>query len=432
MKKMWIILGIGLLLGILKATGVIGKPQVLQVAVEAAALHTITETVSASGKIYPENEVKISPDISGEILELYVQEGDIVQQGQLLARIDNSLYVNNVSRANAQVNQSKAGVNNAQAQLQQLRTQLTQAKSNYNRSKQLYADKVISTAEYEQAQTAFDAAEANIKASMENINSSRFNVDAAVASLNEANQNIKRSNLYAPMNGIVSKLLVKKGERVVGTAQMAGTEIMRIAQMQQMKIDVEIGENDIQKIKLNDSAIITVDAYNKKTFKGFVNKIAQSNTSTGGLGTVVSDQVANYTVSILIDPASYADLIQNKNRIAFRPGMSASVDIVTQVKKDVIAVPINAVTTREPDSVNNNDDEQMQEFVFMIVNNKAVQKPVSTLIQDNTYIEIVQGVNKGDKVVIAPYSAIANKLKDKLDVEVVAKDKLFEAQKEEE
>jgi HlyD family secretion protein len=429
-----ILIGFILLIFILVATKTIGGTNATKVAIEEVLPQNITESVSASGKINPVSEVKVSPDISGEILELYVQEGDQVTKGQLLARIDASLYTNNVTRANAQVNQSKAGVANTNAQLQQLSLQLAQAKTNFERNQKLYNEKVISAAEFEIAQASYKNAEASIAVLKENINSSKFNVESAVAGLSEANQSIRRSNIYAPMSGIVSKLLVKQGERVVGTAQMAGTEIMRIADMSLMKVEVEIGENDIQKINLGDTANISVDAYSRRKFKGLVTKIAQSN-SGNAMAQVSNDQVSNYTVSIEMDKSSYEDLLAIKTKFPFRPGMSASADILTKHRNGVLAVSINAVTTRDLDSLKSKtettpENNVFKEYVFVLHKDTARLTEVKTDIQDNNYIEILSGLKKGDKVIVSPYNAIANTLKDKQIIKVVDKKDLFEVEEE--
>jgi HlyD family secretion protein len=417
----------------LKAGGVIGKVKTTEVAIDTVSARTIVESVSASGKIYPVTEVKVSPDISGEILELYVAEGQRVQKGQLLARIDASLYQNSVTRANAMVQQSKSGTASAIAQVKQLEVQMQQAKTAYDRSSKLYKDKVISAAEFETAEAAYKNVIASIATSKESINGTKYNTESAVAGLAEANQNIRRTNLYAPSGGIISRLNVKQGERVVGTAQMAGTEMLRIADMSLMKVDVEIGENDIQKINIGDTALIEVDAYTKRKFKGFVSKIAQSNTaSLAAQASGSSDQVANYTVSIELDAASYQDLV-SPTKFPFRPGMSAGVEILTKHKLGVIAVPINAVTTRDLDSTKSNSEatDEYKEYVFVLGADKKVSlREVSTDVQDNTYIEITSGLKAGEKVVTAPYSAVATKLKDKQLVEVVDKEKLFEVDTE--
>jgi HlyD family secretion protein len=419
---------------ILKSKGIIGGEKTTKVAVEESAMRNIVETVGASGKIYPLQEVKVSPDISGEVQELFVQEGDEVKKGQLIARIDASLYTSNVTRSNAQVNQSRAGVQNAKAQLAQLNTQLVQAKSNYERNLKLYSEKVISVAEFEQAQTAFKSAQATIETAKASINSSNYAVESSVAGLSEANQNIRRANIYAPMSGIVTKLNVKQGERVVGTAQMAGTEMLRISDMSVMKVDVEIGENDIPKINIGDTANIEIDAYPKRKFKGLVIKTSQSNTSNA-MSQASTDQVSNYTVSIEMDRNSYLDLLGDKRKFPFRPGMSASVEILTKHLNNILCVPINAVTTRDLDSnkteADKAIDDAIKEYVFVVnAKNETELIEVTTGIQDNQYINITSGLKGGEKVIFAPYSEVANKLKKKTKVKIVDKKELFEEEKE--
>jgi HlyD family secretion protein len=434
-KTIYISLAV-LVIGLIAASIILKKSngnEGTKVAVEAAAKRNIVESVNASGKIFPVVEVKVSPDISGEVIELFVKEGQQVTKGQLLARIDASLYTTNVVRANAGVNQSRAGVANAQAQLEQLNVQLAQAKTNFNRNKKLFEEKVISAAEFEQFSTAYQSAKANIEAAKTTISSTQYNVESSVANLKEANQNIRRANIYAPISGIVSKLNIKQGERVVGTAQMAGTEMMRIADMSRMKIEVEIGENDIQKINIGDSVKIDVDAYPKRKFIGFVTQTAQSNTSSGTSQlTAASDQVSNYTVSIELLQDSYIDLCADKTKFPFRPGMSASAEILTKHLTDVLCVPINAVTTRDADSTKASDENaELKEYVFVVdAANKAKMKEVTTSMQDGEYIVITKGIAEGEKVIHAPYSQVSNKLKDGKAVTIVKKEDLFEAEKD--
>jgi HlyD family secretion protein len=433
--KLYIFLGLivaGLVaLGIANRKGWIGGKKGIKIAVDTIKTKNIIEAVSASGKIYPVAEVKVSPDISGEIVNLYVSEGDVVTKGQLLAKVDQSLYTNTVSRANASVNQSKSAVAQLRAQLAQLQIQVNQAKLTYDRNLKLYNEKVISAAEFEVAQTALKAAQANVRAAEESLSGASYNVDGAVAGLNDASQSIRRTNIYAPASGIVTRLNVKQGERVVGTAQMAGTEMMRIADMSRMKVEVEIGENDIQKIRLGDTAIIEVDAYTRRKFRGLVSKIAESNTSSAAAAALNSDQVSNYTVSIEIDKETYLDLMDNNRRFPFRPGMSASVEILTEHHNNVLAAPIVSVTTRDLDSNDNeeNIDDILKEYVFVIqkVKNKEQVKliEVKTGVQDNNSIEILSGAKAGDVIVSAPYSAITLKLKDSDMVQIVPKKELF-------
>lgn len=438
-KKVYWIIGstIGLLavLIVLSKMGIIGNDKSIKVVVEILGKKDIIETVSASGKIYPVSEVKLSPDVSGEITELYVEEGDSVHKGQILAAINSIIYKSMVTKANAQLNQTQSSVNNANALMEQAKAQLEQAKATYLRNKSLFDEEVISAAEFETAQASYKAAQATYSASLESIQGNKYGVESARANVNEAQQSLQRTTIYSPMNGIVSKLFVKKGERVVGTAQMAGTEIMRIADMSRMKVEVEVGENDIQKVKIGDTSNVEVEAYPSKVFKGLVTQISQSSTATGVQQSLSSltDQVTNYTVSIELLPESYSSMYQDLNgRFPFRPGMSASVEIITRKQLQITALPINAVTTREEeDTLNENSskkNERIKEYVFSInANNKTELREVQTGIQDNENIEIVSGVKLGEKIVIAPFSAIARTLKKNVKVKVVSKKELFES-----
>ncbi len=440
-KRIYWIIGITLLLLVfaivLQKTGVIGEDHTVKVAVEEVGKHDIVETVTASGKIYPVSEVKISPDVSGEVIDLYVEEGDSVKKGQVLANINATIYQSMVNKANAQLNQTRSSVFNASALTMQAKAQLDQATSTYQRNKGLYEDKVISAMEFETADAAYKTAQANYKAALENIKGNEYGVASAQANVTEAVQNLHKTTIYSPMKGIVSKLFIKKGERVVGTAQMAGTEIMRVADMSKMKVDVEVGENDIQKVKFGDTANIEVEAYPNRTFKGQVVQISQSSTATGLQQSISSltDQVTNYTVSVELLPDSYKDLIAvDKRHFPFRPGMSASVEILTKHQLQVLAVPINAVTTREEDELGADNvvkDDKIKEYVFVVNDkNTTVLKQVTTNVQDNTYIQILTGLSEGEKIVVAPFSAIARTLKKDMKVKIVPKKELFDKKKE--
>ena len=440
-KRIYWIIGITLLLIVfaivLQKTGVIGEDHTVKVAVEEVGKHDIVETVTASGKIYPVSEVKISPDVSGEVIDLYVEEGDSVKKGQVLANINATIYQSMVNKANAQLNQTRSSVFNASALTMQAKAQLDQATSTYQRNKGLYEDKVISAMEFETADAAYKTAQANYKAALENIKGNEYGVASAQANVTEAVQNLHKTTIYSPMKGIVSKLFIKKGERVVGTAQMAGTEIMRVADMSKMKVDVEVGENDIQKVKFGDTANIEVEAYPNRTFKGQVVQISQSSTATGLQQSISSltDQVTNYTVSVELLPDSYKDLIAvDKRHFPFRPGMSASVEILTKHQLQVLAVPINAVTTREEEELGADNvvkDDKIKEYVFVVNDkNTTVLKQVTTNVQDNTYIQILTGLSEGEKIVVAPFSAIARTLKKDMKVKIVPKKELFDKKKE--
>ncbi|MEO7312682.1 MAG: efflux RND transporter periplasmic adaptor subunit [Chitinophagaceae bacterium] len=435
---------------VLKKTGVIGKEDVTKVAVEKAGKRTIIETVNASGKIYPEIEVKVSPDISGEITELTVLEGDSVKKGQVLARIYADIYAIQQQQAAAQVNQQQYQVANSQAQLAGLQATLNQAELSMNRQKQLLDEKVISKSEYEQAEVAYNTAKASLNAAGKGVNATQAGVQSARANLQRASKDVSRATITAPMDGVVSLLNVKKGERVVGTAQMAGTEMMRIADFKSIEIRVDVPENDIPKVHIGDSAVVTVDAYIGKKFKGLVYQIASSQNGAVSANSVsTANDVTNYKVYIRLVPESYSDLIDPKRpkSFPFRPGMTASADIQTKTESDALAVPINAVTTRDKNDENktakekkgeknaddaapvgNNDDDikDVVVFVYNPVDMTVKKVKVKTGIQDTKYIQVTEGLKGGEEVVSEPYNVIYKILKEAMKVQVVAKDKLFE------
>ena len=442
----WIIISLAILvvaLLILKKTGVIGKDTGIKVTAEKVARRTIVETVNASGKIYPEVEVKLSPDISGEIVELDVAEGDSVKKGQVVARIYGDIYLTQRDQAAAIVNQQQAQMANAQASLGALEAQLDQAKKTYDMQKQLYDEKVISRNEFNTADAAYKTALANLNAARQGIKGSMASVQSAKAALEKANKDLRLATLVAPMDGIVSLLSVKKGERVVGSSMMAGTEMMRIADMNKMEVRVDVGENDIPKVHLGDSATIEIDAFNDRKFTGTVTQIASSNNgaSTQNDFSNTSTDVTNYKVYIRLNPESYKDLIGAKKRFPFRPGMSASADIQTKTHTNVLSIPINAVTTREktdstrensptikPDEADNKGfDDGLDVVVFMVQPDGTVKKQkVKTDIQDINYIEITFGLKEGEEVVTGPYDVVSKTLKDKDKVKVVPKNQLFD------
>ncbi len=451
-KLIWIIVGlvvvIGLLVGLKKA-GIIGKEEGITVSAEKAQLRTITETVNASGKVYPEVEVKISPDVSGEIVELTVAEGDSVRKGQVLARIYADILNSQRDQVVAGVNQQKAQVNNSTAQLGALKANLDQAETQYNRQKKLLDEKVISRLEFEQAEQAYRSAKANYTAATQGIKSAEAGVQSVQAQLNRANKDISRTVITSPMDGVISLLAIKKGERVAGNSFNVGTEMMRVADMRSIEVRVDVGENDIPKVKLGDTAIVEVDAYTARKFKGLVYKIANPNTGSNLTGAASSAEVTNYKVHIRLLPESYTDLIGKGKSFPFRPGMTASADIQTKSRFNVLSVPLNAVTTRDskdsssskssdkkettvqtdqPKSVNADDD--IQEVVFVLQKDNTVKKVrVRTAIQDLNNIEILGGLKEGDMVITGPYSIISKTLKEGNLVTVVAKDKLFEDKK---
>ena len=392
-----------------KKAGWFGKALTVKVAVENAQKRTIVETITANGKIQPEKEVKISPDVSGEIVELTVKEGYNVEKGQLLLRIKPDNYI-------SQRDRSLAEISAAQARRAQSEAQFTQAELSFNRNKQLFDQQTISKADFEQAQATYNVAKAELDAA-------KFSITSAEASLKDANENLTKTSIYAPMTGTVSMLLVELGERVAGTNLMAGTELMRVADLSRMEAQVQVNENDIPRVKLGDTALIEVDAYLDQKFKGIVTEIANSAKTTG----VSADQVTNFDVKILVLPQSYQKLVDAGDKNPFRPGMSATVDIRTQSKPDILAVPIQSVTTRtDTTKISGTPSEKdIRTLVFVTDGKYALAKDVKTGIQDNSYIEILSGVGVNDKVISAPFSAISKKLSDSTLIEVVKKEQLY-------
>ncbi|MFM2359740.1 MAG: hypothetical protein RLY16_1733 [Bacteroidota bacterium] len=445
----WLLIGVVAVcvaLGVMKALGVFGKDEGTKVTAEKVQKRTITEIVNASGKIYPEVEVKVSPDISGEITELTVQEGDSVKKGMVLARIYADLYKLQAEQAASGVAQSQAQVNNSKEALEALNAQLEQAQKTYNMQKRLFDDKVISKNEFNIAEANFKAAKANFNAAQQGIKGGQASVASAQANLARANKDLGRTVVVAPMDGVVSLLSVKKGEKVAGNSFTLGTEILRIADMNKIEVRVDVGESDIPKVTVGDSAIVTVDAFSDRKFKGIVTQISSSNngaaTASSALANTSTD-VTNYKVYVRLLPESYNDLI-GKGSFPFKPGMSASADIQTQTHINVWSVPINAVTTRDKndstgtavtkvkDASNTSTDtevnvDDLDIVVFVVQADNTLKKvKVKTAIQDLYNIEITEGL-KGDELVVSgPYEEVSKKLKEKDRVKVVEKKDLFE------
>jgi HlyD family secretion protein len=449
----WILIVLAVLIVGLIAVKAMGKKDNdgLKVTAEKAAKRTITETVNASGKVYPEVEVKISPDISGEVVELNVEEGDSVKRGQVLAKIYADIYASQRDEASSRVAQSQASVANSQASLESLKAELDQAKQAYNRNKGLYEDKVISKAEFETFETQLRTAQSQYNAAQQNIRSLQASTQGARTSLEQANKNLGRTTLVAPMDGVISSLSVKKGERVAGNSFNVGTEMMRVANMSSMEVRVDVGENDIVKVHIGDSADVEVEAYNNRKFKGVVTQIASSTKTGSSLTGGATGDVTNYEVRIRLDAMSYADLIDpmRPKNFPFRPGMNASADIKTKKKENVVTVPIGAVAPRIKGSDKSIEDQKkenkktkeqdednadqnlagsdVEEVVFVIdAEGKAQKRTVTTGIQDINYFEITSGLKEGETVVTAPFEAVNKTLKSGKKVNVVAKDKLFE------
>lgn len=447
MKRIYWIIGIGIaLILVVVIVKALNGSQPTEVITEKVQKRTIVETVSANGKIQPETELKITSDVSGEIVEMLVKEGDQVKKGDLLCRIKPDIYQSAIERVDATVNSSKANLKTTMAQLEQAKASLANADASYARSKKLFDQNVISQQEFDAAKANYEAAKANVEGLIEGIKASEYNVKSVEASLKEASTNLDKTYIYAPVDGTVSKLNVEKGERVVGVMGLQGTEILRLANLNEMEVSIEVNENDIIRVSKGDTALIEVDAYLDKKFKGIVTEIANSANTIG----ITIDQVTNFVVKVRILRESYLDLVTDQNVSPFRPGMSASVDIQTKRVSGVLSVPIMAVTTRILDSTKvakhddgeewetkatneeeekakakEKDKEKLKEYVFTIKDGKAVMVEVKTGIQDNDYIEIAKGVDNGVEVITGPYSAVARTLRKGSKVKVVDKDKLF-------
>ena len=436
-----------ILLVVAKIKGWIGKGTEVKVSTEFASKKTIKETVSANGKIQPEKDIKISPYISGEVVELMVKEGGQVKAGDLLAKIDPEIYVSAYDQSNAALNSQKANEANARARLSQMKAQYENAKQTFDRQQKLFKQNVISQAEFDQAKSTYEVAKAQVEASEQDIKASEFQVKSSEAGLKRAKEDLTRTAIFAPNDGTVSKLSVEKGERVTGASQFSsGTEIMRIANLNEMEAQVEVNENDIVRVKLGDTALIEADAYLNRKFKGIVTEIATSANSTG----TSVDQVTNFSVKIHLLKDSYRDLLDptHPDFSPFRPGMTTTVEIQTETAKNALSIPIQAVTTRvAKDSLDkynaknvkektDGDDKmeivsskkktgEIQECVFVLENGMAQKVNVKSGIQDNTYIQILTGLKEGQEIISGPYSAISKNLKDKDKVKKVDKKDLF-------
>ncbi len=434
-KKRWLIWGsvAVVIILIIFAVNKGGKNKGIRVTIEEVESRTLTETVSANGKIEPAIDVMISPYISGEVVELFVKEGQEVEKGDKLAKIDPEIYISSYERAEANVSSQKANLANARARLAQSKAQFENAKLSYNRNKKLWEQEVISDADFDAAKSSYEVAKAEVEAAKQSVNSAEFGVLSAKASLKEANENLTRTLITAPNGGTISRLSVEVGERVTGASQFsAGTEIMRIANLNAMEANVEVNENDIVRVAIGDTCEIEVDAYLNKKFIGEVIEIATSANTAG----VSVDQVTNFDVKIRIFRDSYTDLIpeDKPNFSPLRPGMSATVEIQTETSHDQLTVPIQAVTTRadtaeKKDKIAGKDeeliDDEVLEVVFLYEEGKAKMQLVKTGIQDNKHIIITEGLKAGQEIITGPYRAVSKRLKDGDEVKVVDKDDLF-------
>ena len=410
-KTIYILIGaavaiIGLLI-VLSKSGVIGnKDKGKSVEIANVNATTIVETVSATGKIQPEIEVKISSEVSGEIISLNVIEGQVVKKGDLLVKINPDLYTSGYNRTLSNLSGTKANLSQADASFKE-------AKANYDRNKTLFEKGIISKSDWDKSVASFEVAKANKQ-------SAYFSVQSASATVNEAKDNLGRTTIYAPADGTISVLNVELGERVLGTQQMAGTEILRVANLNNMEVEVDVNENDIVKIKVGNEAKVEVDAYLKKQFKGVVTSISNSASST-----LTADQVTNFKVKVRILKESYQDLLEGKPATysPFRPGMTATVDIITKTRANVLAVPISSVVVKsdttavkgfkvedEAEKKAAPKSDKKLECVFVKVGDKAKIRIIKTGIQDDTNIEVLAGLKKGDVVITGPFSTVSKDL----------------------
>ncbi|MGE6218716.1 efflux RND transporter periplasmic adaptor subunit [Nubsella zeaxanthinifaciens] len=446
MKLKHILIGVGVILGlliILKLAGVIGKEKPVQVTVEKVGEKTVTETVTASGKIQPETEVKLSSEVSGEVTELLVKEGDMVKKGQLLCKVRPDILQSGYERAVASYNSQKASVAASQQSLVQSQANFANAEATYKRNVELYNKKVISAAEFDNAKAAYLTAKSTLQSAKENVTGAKFGLEQSAANVKEAGANLARTTIYAPVDGVVSKLSIELGDRILGTSQMAGTEIMRISNLSNMEVNVDVNENDINRVSLGDSATVEVDAFAGKKFRGVVTEIASSATNVGAAATASVDQVTNFSVKVRLLSQSYSSVKGGAKDLPspFRPGLSATVDIESETVKG-LSVPIQAVfTENKSDSEKNGEapdtekqknklsDKKIKQYIYLFDAKASTVKKaeITTGIQNDQYIIVKTGLKAGQQIVTGPYTAIQTKLKDDLKVEQTTKDKLFNA-----
>jgi HlyD family secretion protein len=421
------------------------KDSSVKVAVDKAAKRSIVETVYASGKLFPATEVEISSNVSGTIVELLVEVGQNVKEGQLLAKIDPEALVSIVERAEATTNSARAQLENIKAQKQQLVVQMNNAKIIMDRNRQLLNDGVISKAEFEVSETNYNSIQANIQAVEKSILSAQYNVASTDATVREQKKNLSQTYIYAPMSGVVTKVNKKKGEQVVGTIQMAGTPIMNIANLNSIEVRVDVNERDILNVSMGDTADIELDAYPGRKFWGIVTRIANTANNLSAIQ-LTSDQVTNFEVRVLMSQSSYKDLQITDDKPPFRAGLSAAIEVKTNTLYNILSVPIAAVTAREDeleakkkvynkkagneeDSKEGSKEMELKEYVFLQVADSIVMKQVKTGIQDDSYIEIKEGISEGSVIIVAPYEAVSKKLKAGSKIKVVKEEELYEDSK---
>lgn len=435
-RKGWLIalILVCIVLGIFAVMYAGQEEEAIQVEVEAVSKRTIVERVYASGRLFPATELEITSNVSGTLTKLYVKEGEVVKKGQLLARIDPDALVSVVERTEAAAQSTRAQLASIRAQRKQLEAQFANTEIVYRRNQQLRQEGVISQAEFDASEATYKAAKANLETADQNILSAEYNVQSSVAAVKEQKKNLSLTRIYAPINGVVSTLYKKQGEQVVGTAQMAGTPILKIANLNSVEIRVDVNERDILDIEINDSADIELDAYPERRFAGIVTQIANAATglnNTQGAVALTSDKVTNFEVRILLLEESYQDLNPGTNQSPFRSGLSAFAEIKTNTASDILAIPVIAVTTRadkeaqkQKKPVKKND--LIKEYVFVLDADSVALRQVTTGIQDDEYIQIHSGLKGGEQVVKAPYDAIAKTLDEGDKVEVVEGYELYE------
>ncbi|KIO74953.1 transporter [Pedobacter lusitanus] len=441
MKLKHILIAVGVLVVLLvigSLTGLIGGDKAEKVTLEKAATRNIVETVTASGKIKPETEVKVSSEVSGEVVELRVKEGDIVKKGQLLFRIRPDVLKSGLDRASASYSSQKASVGSAAQQLKQAEANFVNQEAIYKRNVELFKKKVISISEYDAAKAAYVTGKTNLDGAKQSLIAAKFNLAQMGAGVQEASANLAKATVFSPVDGVISKLSVEIGDRVLGTAQFAGTELMRISNLNSMEVNVDVNENDINRVNVGDHAAIQVDAFDDKKFKGVVTEIASSSKDIAVAATTV-DQVTNFVVKVRISAESYTGVKGGAKDLPspFRPGLSATVDIESSSVKS-LSVPIMAVFVEglKKDAGKEDKDEDpnagkqktklndkaVKQYVYTYADGKVKKVEVTTGIQDDKYIQIKSGLKEGTEIVSGPYSTVQNKLKDGMKVEKEAKD----------
>jgi len=440
LKPILITLGVVIaLLVVAKLTGLIGGEKIEKVTIDKAADRKVIETVTASGKVQPETEVKLSSEVSGEVTELLVKEGDVVKKGQLLIKVRPDVLKSGYDRAVASYSSQKAGVASSLQMMKQSEGNFVNAEATYKRNVELFGKKVISASEFDAAKAAYLTAKTNVAKSKEDYVAAKFQLEQFGANVQEANANLAKATIYAPVDGVISKLSVELGDRILGTAQMAGTEIMRISNLTTMEVNVDVNENDINRVNVGDSAKIEVDAFADKKFKGVVTEIASSSKDIGSVTTSV-DQVTNFVVKVRIIADSYQGVKGGAKDLPspFRPGLSATVDIESESVQG-LAIPIQSVFTsdknKDAKTAGNDEnadkqktklaDKTVKQYVYVFNAGTVKQVEVTTGIQNDQFIIIKSGLKAGQEVVSGPYSAIQNKLKDGMKVEKTTKDQLF-------